>query len=209
MKAGRRANGHENKTDIISCLHQFEQSNYQYSATALNENSSLKRASDAAPIRFHTIMCTVAPGMGSGWEANIARLINQANEALSSSAHSRLQHTSPYRGSRTPSPLRHPTPATFRSDRSASYRRDLTGWDASLLSRAGGGRYSDGCVGPGSSPTKVRPTAAPATFSRLTEARVNDARIDGMEDKIRLEVQTVVRRDVSTAFVRRHKAGSW
>lgn len=151
----------------------------------------------------------MAPGMGSGWEANIARLINQANETLSSSAHSRLQHTSPYRGSINPSPLRHPAPAaTFRGDRSASYRRDLTGWDASLLSRAGGGGYSGGCVGPGSSPTKMRPTTAPATFSRLTEARVNDARIDGMEDRIRLEVQTVVRRDVSTAFVRRHKAGS-
>lgn len=186
------------------CLHRFEQSGY-ISAAALEAYSEQARSPRYVSILI--IMCTVgmAPEIGSGWEANIARLINQANETLSSSAHSRRQQTSPYRGSRPPSPLRHPPPTTFRGDRGASYRRDSTGWDASLLSRSGNGGYSDGYAGPGSSPTKTRPhsssntpPAAPATFSRLTEARVNDARMDGMEDRVRLEVQTVVRRDVST-----------
>lgn len=148
-------------------------------------------------------MCTVAHGMGSGWEQHIARLIDQAHETLSSSAYSRRHHvsgsapspygslSSPYRGSST-TPLRS-APATFRGDRGASYRRGSAGWDESSFARessAGGG----GCP----SPSMVPP---PPPFSRLAGARVHDARIDGLEDRVKLEVQTVVRRDVSTAIL--------
>lgn len=149
-------------------------------------------------------MCTVAHGMGSGWEQHIARLINQAHETLSSSAYSRRHHlsggapspycgsvSSPYRGSSTP--LRS-TPSTFRGDRGASYRRGSEGWDESSFAKdpCGGG------IGACPSPSMAPP---PPPFSRLAGARVHDARIDGLEDRVKLEVQTVVRRDVRTSGV--------
>lgn len=140
--------------------------------------------------------------MGSGWEQHIARLIDQAHETLNSSAYSRRHHlsgsasspygnlSSPYRGSATP--LRS-APGTFRGDRGASYRRGSEGWDESSFvkeSNGGGG----GCLSPSMAPP-------PPPFSRLAAARVHDARIDGLEDRVKLEVQTVVRRDVSTTTV--------
>ncbi|CAN0115664.1 unnamed protein product, partial [Hapterophycus canaliculatus] len=148
-------------------------------------------------------MCTVIPGMGSAWESNIARLIEQANETLSSSAYTRqrggIERTpSPCRRRRArildPSPLCPASPSTFRGDRGASYRRGSEGWDASLLTRervGGGGASESGLPMPPLAP------AAVATYSRLTAARVDCARIDGMEERIKLEVQTVVRRDVN------------
>lgn len=138
--------------------------------------------------------------MGSGWEQHIARLIDQAHETLSSSAYSRRHRqsssapspygslSSPYRGGST-TPLRSAS-TTFRGDRGASYRRGSEGWDESSFvkeSSGGGG----GCPSPLMAPP-------PPPFSRLAGARVHDARIDGLEDRVKLEVQTVVRRDVST-----------
>lgn len=152
-------------------------------------------------------MCNVAPGMGSGWEANIARLIDQANETLSSSAHSR-QHkvvghgserstgaSSPYRGN--PSFFRS-SPTTFRGNRSASYRRGSGSWDASLLVD----RPSARPFGFSAVDSTVPPIPPPASFSRSAGARVDSAKIDGMEDRVRLEVQTAVRRDVSACGLR-------
>lgn len=143
-------------------------------------------------------MCTaVASGMGSGWEANIARLIDEANATLSSSAyfrhHSERTLLTPHADHRTitrkPSPLRSAAPANFRGDRSASYRRDSEGWDASSLlirqPRDGGGGWGDRFPVP-------PPPPAPASYSRPVEARVDSARIEGMENRIKLEVQTNV-----------------
>lgn len=153
-------------------------------------------------------MCTAVPGMGPSWESNIARLIDQANETLSSSAYIRHHGAGegtflPMRrghrkGTNSPSQFHSAVPSTFRGDRSASYRRGSEGWDASLSTRerAGGGvgSISDGF------PMACPPSPAPASHSRLAAARVDTARIDGMEDRIKLEVQTLVRRDVSTNF---------
>lgn len=149
--------------------------------------------------------------MGACWESNIARLIDQANETLSSSAYYVRHHGSGERTSlsmrrghrtstRSPSPLRSAVPSNFWGDRSASYRRGPEGWDASLLTRerAGGGV---GSVGDGL-PMPFPPSPASAPYSRLAAARVDTARIDGMEDRIKLEVQTLVRKDVSTIFCR-------
>lgn len=156
-------------------------------------------------------MCTVVPGMGSAWESNIARLIEQANETLSSSTHARHRGgsentVSPRRRHRTrtgdPSPHLPASPSTFRGDRGASYRRGSEGWDASLLIRermVGGG---DGLPMP-----PPAPATSVAPYSRLTAARVDGARIDGMEERIKLEVQTVVRRDVSGAVERQEGGG--
>lgn len=148
-------------------------------------------------------MCTVAHGMGSGWEQHIARLIDQAHETLNSSAYSRRHHlsgsapspygnlSSPYRGS-SATPLRS-TAGTFRGDRGASYRRGSEGWDESSFVNESNG-VGGGCPSPSMAPP-------PPPFSRLAGARVHDARIDGLEDRVKLEVQTVVRRDVSTTIV--------
>lgn len=153
-------------------------------------------------------MCAAVPVMGSCWESNIARLIDQANETLSSSAYTRhhgdIERTLPMRrrghrtSTRSPSPLHSAAPSNFRGDRGTSYRRGSEGWDASLLTRerAGGGA---GSAGDGF-PIPCPPPAAPASYSRLAAARVDGARIDGMEDIIKLEVQTVVRRDVSNVL---------
>lgn len=132
-------------------------------------------------------MCSVAPGMGSGWETNIARLIDQANETLNTSAYSR-RGGSPYRGRANAASLG-PAPTSFRADRAATYRRGSDGWDPPLLVRRRDFEGTD------SSPPPMPP---PASFSRLASARVDSARVDGMEDRIKLEVQTVVRRDVSS-----------
>lgn len=140
-------------------------------------------------------MCTaVVPGVGSGWEANIARLIDQANATLSSSAylrHTNGERTSPHIGHRKTlrksSPLGSAVPATFRGDRGASYRRGSEGWDASLFIR---GRGGDGVVGDRFLPSP------PAPYSSAAASRVEGAKIDGMEDRIKLEVQT----NVSTYF---------
>lgn len=140
-------------------------------------------------------MCTaVAPRVGSGWEANIARLIDQANETLRSSAYLRHDHAN---GARTPSshmghrntlrqssPLRSAVPATFRGDRGASYRRGSEGWDAPLFAR---GRGGDGGLG-----DRFPPSHPPSPYSSVVAARVEGAKIDGMEDRIKLEVQTNV-----------------
>lgn len=145
-------------------------------------------------------MCTLAPWTGDGWESNIARLIDQANRTLSSSANARQngggRTASPHRGyHHNPLPLSSAaSPSTFRGDRGASYRRGTEEWGASLSVRD---RVGDG-GGPGDGfPAPYPPPPAPAPFSRLAAARVDGARIDGMEDRIKLEVQTVVRRDVS------------
>lgn len=58
-------------------------------------------------------------------------------------------------------------------------------------------RVGDGGGSGDGFPVTYPPPPAPAPFSRLAAARVDSARIDGMEDRIKLEVQTVVRRDVS------------
>ncbi len=142
-------------------------------------------------------MCTaVAAGMGSGWESNIARLIDEANTTLSNSAYFRHHgernlppHADHRTTTRKPSPLRSAgAPATFRGDRSASYRRDSEGWDASALlirqPRAGGGRGDRFPVPP--------PPPTPASYSRPVATRVDNARIEGMEDRIKLDVQTNV-----------------
>lgn len=135
-------------------------------------------------------MCTaVVPGVGSGWEANIARLIDQANETLCSSAY--LRHAN---GDRTPSPhishrktirrsspLHSAAPTTFRGDRGASYRRGSEGWDASVFMREPGG-------------DRFLPSPPPAPYSNAVAARVEGAKIDGMEDRIKLEVQSNVSR---------------
>lgn len=139
-------------------------------------------------------MCTaVAPGVGSGWEANIARLIDQANETLSSSAYLRRANggraPSPHVSHRNTilvgksSPLRSAVPATFRGDRSISYRRGSERWDASLSNRERGGEsvLSDRFL-----------PSPPAPYSSASAARVEGAKIDGMEDRIKLEVQTNV-----------------
>ncbi|CAM9502050.1 unnamed protein product [Ectocarpus sp. 6 AP-2014] len=145
-------------------------------------------------------MCTLAPWMGDGWESNIARLIDQANRTLSSSANARQngggRTASPHRGYRhNPLPLSSAaSPSTFRGDRGASYRRGTEGWGASLLLVRD--RVGDGGGSGDKFPAPYPPPPAPAPFSRLAEARVDGARIDGMEDRIKLEVQTVVRRDV-------------
>lgn len=137
-------------------------------------------------------------GMGSGWEANIARLIDQANETLSSSARSRQYSqaqffrsadgsgvirpaSSPYRGSPVSNRF---SPTSFRGDRAASYRRGSEGWDTSLLMKGPSARPGRAFVG-----TALIPPPVP--LSHLARARVNDARIDGMEDRIKLEVQPV------------------
>lgn len=176
----------------------------------------IDRAKDhGEPVSSYLVnMCTVVPGMGSAWESNIARLIDQANETLSSSAYARHRGG----GERTLSPCRRhrprtcdqlplppASPSTFRGDRSASYRRGSEGWDASLLSRervGGGGARGEG----GFSVPPPVPAAAATPYSRLTAARVDGARIDGMEERIKLEVQTVVRRDVSTSVERQGRA---
>lgn len=139
--------------------------------------------------------------MGDGWESNIARLIDQANITLSSSANARQnggggRTASPHRGYRhNPLPLSSAaSPSTFRGDRGASYRRGTEGWGASLLVRD---RVGDGGGSGDKFPAPYPPPPAPALFSRLAAARVDGARIDGMEDRIKLEVQTVVGRDVS------------
>ncbi|CAN0394127.1 unnamed protein product, partial [Ectocarpus sp. 12 AP-2014] len=145
-------------------------------------------------------MCTLAPWMGDGWESNIARLIDQANRTLSSSANARQNSgsgrtASPHRGDRhNPLSLSSAaSPSTFRGDRGASYRRGTEGWGASLLVRD---RVGDGSGSGDKFPAPYPPPPAPAPFSRLAADRVDGARIDGMEDRIKLEVQTVVRRDV-------------
>ncbi|CAM9870317.1 unnamed protein product [Ectocarpus sp. 4 AP-2014] len=145
-------------------------------------------------------MCTLAPWMGDGWESNIARLIDQANRTLSSSANARQnggggRTASPHRGDRhNPLSLSSAAPpSTFRGDRGASYRRGTEGWGASLLVRD---RVGDDGGSGDKFPAPYPPPPAPAPFSRLAAARVDGARIDGMEDRIKLEVQTVVRRDV-------------
>lgn len=155
-------------------------------------------------------MCAIAPEMGSCWEKNISRLLEQANDTLASSARSRhhshsqkVTHSEsgsgrwdartspPYRGRSFP--LRSGL-SNFRGDRSASYRRGSDAWDSSLLESR-----PDGFDGFGlDSPPSHRPAPLSASFSRRAGARVDEARLDGMEDRVRLEVQAVVRRDVSS-----------
>lgn len=156
-------------------------------------------------------MCgSLSVTMGSEWEAYIARLIDRANETLAGSAakswHSRhfarADHTGvgsagpsfPYRGGTA---TQNPGPTTFRGDRGASYRRGSGAWDASLLVKnsQAWSKRSDGFV-------SRSPPIPTASYSRLAEARVHDARLDGMEDRVKLEVQTAVRRDVSVASMR-------
>ena len=143
-------------------------------------------------LRASMCTATVVAGMGSGWESNIARLIDEANATLSSSAYFRGtlpphvdRRTST--STRQPSPLRSAAPATFRGDRSASYRRDSEGWDASLLIRQ---PRSDGGRGGGGFPVPP-PPPAPAFYSRPVASRVDSARIESMEDRIN-DVQTNV-----------------
>lgn len=151
-------------------------------------------------------MCTaVVPGVGSGWEVNIARLIDQANETLSSSAYPRRangERSSPPRISRrstvrTSSPLRSAVPATFRGDRGASYRRGSEGWDASVFGRERGG---DSVV------CERFPPSPPAPYSSAVTARVEGAKLDGMEDRIKLEVQTNVSKP-SSVFLTKKSTG--
>ena len=149
--------------------------------------------------------------MGSGWEANIAKLIEKANETLAGSAQSRSRNYYSYndRGgsgrscggvpssssrSRVAFAL-NSAPKTFRGERSASYRCGTGGWDTSFL----GDRSRVPLPRPDGFPSNLpqAPTRF-SSFSRPAEARVNDARIVGMEDRIKLEVQTLVRSDVST-----------
>lgn len=186
-------------------------------------------------------MNSTALGMGDGWEANIARLIDQANQTLSRSASS--SHHANYRrkaytassldlglrddrrsstadtraafatsmpsGRSLSSPHQSGTnhssssfrtrPPSFRGDRGASYRLNgnTAAWDIpqrlGVLARPAS---SDNFSPRARSPPRAT-TPPPPPLSRVAECRVNDARIEGMEDRIKLVVHALVRRDVS------------
>lgn len=152
--------------------------------------------------------------MENGWEVNIARLIDKANETLAASAQSRhydYVHTNRRDwsgrnngGASSSSSMgisfaSTTAPSTLQGDRGASYRYGSGGWDRSSR----GNRpqvplpHADGV-------SSNQPLASrSANFSRPVEARMNDERNTDMENRIKLEVQAVVQRDVSTVGTRR------
>lgn len=190
-------------------------------------------------------MNTTALGMGDGWEVNIARLIDKANETLNRSASS--PHYAKYRRRQSTASTTF-TPATvvdiglqenpdrtssmssmhsgrslllsssphhrrsnygssflsysssFRGDRGASYRLNddtAAAWDVTQ-GLEGDARRPASARGTARSTKPLRATSPPPPpLSRFAEARVHEARIEGLEDKIKLEVQTMMRLDVS------------
>lgn len=197
-------------------------------------------------------MPPTALGMGDGWEINIARLIDQANETLARRSSSKRNVTSPsstlfarngnmtnrrrnsshfLRGgagdagsdvsqyhhagasSSTRRPYhrfgdlsavtRRPLSSVLNGEhRRASYLRD-TGWDvprpkSSALLAARPVPSSRKSFAGGTDERRSRSPPPPPLLSREAKSRVNDAKIDGMEDRIKLEVHTMVRRDVRT-----------
>lgn len=178
-------------------------------------------------------MNSTALGMGDGWEANIARLIDEANQTLSKSTSS-SSHRANYRrkknaissvdlglregyrsstvdpraafatDSSVSSPRQRTTdysssspltrPSSFRGDRGASYHLNdnMSAWD--IPQNLGGLARPASSSRARSPPRATTPPTPP--LSRFAESRVNDARIEAMEDRIKLELHTVVRRDV-------------
>lgn len=152
--------------------------------------------------------------MESGWEINIARLIDKANETLAASAQSR-PHDYVHINRRGWSGRNHggasssssmgvsfastSAPTTLQGDRDALYRYESEGWD-----RSSRGNRLQVPLPPSDGVSSNRPLALRSpSFSEPVEARMDDERINGMETRIKLEVQAVIQRYVSTAKARR------
>lgn len=134
--------------------------------------------------------------MGDRWAANISRLIDHADKTLSSSStsHRRRSRSMSQRGNGnrnsglSPNPHDSPIhPSPFCCDRRvlSSETGRLTPPGSRSLPRSSN-----------DSDARPPPPLTPTPLSRHSEARINLARFEGMEDRIKLEVHAMIRRDV-------------